>query len=221
MPSRYRGKGWLHYAFLFPILHVVSRVLLKKIKSEDCIIILDRGCNRVQKGEKDLCELITGMNNLKPKKRSLLIPTWSLPLVLNAQSKATIEPLSTASMKFVQCRNSQGAEGQSAPLMPPSGKINSTDWEKRGVVKKKKRRGKGKKGRREKKERRKRFYWGSLCTNFDETARKRRVEEQLFEKPGSNSNCCYLFYFTLLQGQHLGSLRILMYYLWMIYSVTK
>ena len=65
------------------------------------ISLIHKGCNGVQVGQdKDLSELITGMSNLRPRKRSL-VPNWSLPLVLNILSKAPFEPLATASMKFV------------------------------------------------------------------------------------------------------------------------
>ncbi len=49
---------------------------------------------------KDLCTLITGMYQLRPAKR-VLIPNWSLPLVLNMLLKPPFEPLETADIKFV------------------------------------------------------------------------------------------------------------------------
>ena len=49
---------------------------------------------------RDLRELILGMSQLKPSKKSL-VPNWNLPLVLNSLIKEPFEPMQSADMKFV------------------------------------------------------------------------------------------------------------------------
>jgi len=65
------------------------------------ISLVHRGINGTPIGQdKDLGILLAGMSRLRPRKR-VLIPNWSLPLVLNILSKEPFEPLETADIKFV------------------------------------------------------------------------------------------------------------------------
>jgi len=49
---------------------------------------------------RDIRDLIVGMSQLRPIKKSLL-PNWSLPLVLNSLIKDPFEPMQSADIKFV------------------------------------------------------------------------------------------------------------------------
>ncbi len=65
------------------------------------ISIIHEGHEGTSLGQnRDLRDLIVGMSQLRPIKKSLL-PNWSLPLVLNRLIKEPFEPLQSADLKFV------------------------------------------------------------------------------------------------------------------------
>ena len=65
------------------------------------ISVIHKGWNGVPVGQnRDLRDLIVGMSQLRPVKKSL-VPNWSLPLVLNGLIKEPFEPMKSADIKFV------------------------------------------------------------------------------------------------------------------------
>jgi len=65
------------------------------------ISVIHEGKNGIPLGQnRDLRDLIAGMSQLRPVKKSLL-PNWNLPLVLNRLIKEPFEPMQSADLKFV------------------------------------------------------------------------------------------------------------------------